>query len=389
MRQKSPSSKAPARVFGRAAQTARQEASGIRPAIFYATFAALFGTNVLTLVGFLMAPDIAALTNGENDRVRVAYEDRIARLRVEVDRLQSRQYAQAGDINLQLQELTQQQQVLMEQNQYVRQLAEKASELGIDTATIETPQAAPAALVTGSLGPAQDIQSVGTSIQAMMDDSRLALSAISAAATESADAILDELQGVGIRPDLPDAATAAVGGPYLPAADGPDAFSIVDDANAAMEALARFKAARGAIELAPIYRPLKDTTRISSSFGNRKDPFTRGKAFHAGIDYPAPSGTPVFSAGFGKVTFVGQKSSYGNVVEVTHGPGLLTRYAHLSGFIAEEGQTVQAGTPIARVGSSGRSTGPHLHFEVRRGEEAVDPGSYLAAGKRLARFIGV
>ncbi|MHB1111148.1 MAG: M23 family metallopeptidase, partial [Devosia sp.] len=95
-----------------------------------------------------------------------------------------------------------------------------------------------------------------------------------------------------------------------------------------------------------------------------------------------------FSAGYGKVTFAGQKSGYGNVVEITHGAGLLTRYAHLSGFIAKEGQTVQTGTPIAKVGSTGRSTGPHLHFEVRREEQAVDPGKYLAAGKRLARFLG-
>jgi murein DD-endopeptidase MepM/ murein hydrolase activator NlpD len=375
-------------VFGRVAQTPRHKASsGIRPALFYTMFAALFGTNILTLVGFLMAPDIAGLMNGENDRVLVAYEDRIAQLRVEVDRLHSRQYAQAGDINLQLQELTQQQEVLMEQHQYVRQLAEKASELGIDTAAIDGPQPTPAALVVGSPGTAQDIESVGSSIHEMMDDSRLALFAISEAATVSTNTILDELQGVGIEPDLPDPAAAAVGGPYLPATEGDD-FSIVDDANAVVEALARFKAARGAIDLAPIHRPLKAATRVSSGFGNRKDPFTRGKAFHAGIDFPAPTGTTVLSAGFGTVTFVGRKSGYGNVVEVTHGAGLVTRYAHLSAFIVKDGQTVQTGTPIAKVGSTGRSTGPHLHFEVRREEKAVDPGKYLTAGKRLARFMG-
>lgn len=391
MRQKSPSSRPPAKVFGRTAKTGPHRAArGVRPALFYATFAALFGTNVLTLVGFLMAPDIAGLMNGENDRVLTAYEDRIAQLRIEVDRLHSRQYAQAGDINLQLQELTQQQEVLMEQHQYVRQLAEKASELGIDTAAVQAPEPRPVALVTGSAsgGPEQDIETVGTSIQEMMNDSRLALSAISEAATASTDAILDELLGVGIRPNLPEAASAAVGGPYLPAEEGPDALSMVDDANLVVEALARFKAARAAADLAPIHRPLEVATRVSSGFGNRKDPFTKGKAYHAGIDFPAPKGTTVFSAGYGKVTFVGQKSGYGNLVEISHGAGLVTRYAHLSGFIAKEGQTVQAGSPIAKVGSTGRSTGPHLHFEVRRKDKAVDPGQYLAAGKRLARFIG-
>lgn len=387
MRQKSPPSKARPKAFARATPvSAKENHGGIRPAVFYSVFAALFGTNVLTLVGFLMAPDIAALMNGQNDRVLIAYEDRIAQLRVEVDRLHSRQYAQAGDINLQLQELTQQQEILMEQHQYVRQLAEKASELGIETAFIESsPEAEPIALADD---PQQDIANVETAIHTMMDDSRLALYAISEAATESTDAILGELQEIGIRPKLPDVGAAAIGGPYLPPNDAPDAMSMVDDANAVVEALARFKAARGAIELAPIHRPLRTATRISSGFGNRKDPFTKGKAFHAGIDFPAPSGTMVLSAGHGTVTFAGRKSGYGNIVEITHSAGLVTRYAHLSAFIAKEGQIVEAGTPIAKVGSTGRSTGPHLHFEVRRKEQVVDPGRYLAAGKRLARFLG-
>jgi murein DD-endopeptidase MepM/ murein hydrolase activator NlpD len=378
-------------VFRRAARPASRKPSGrgVHPALFYSTFAALFGTNVLTLVGFLMAPDIAGLMNGQNDRVLLAYEDRIAQLRVEVDRLQSRQYAQAGDINLQLQELNQQQEVLMEQHQYVRQLAQKASELGLDTVAIQAGASADAFLVSSFAAPTGDpatgIASVGTAIQEMMDDSRLALSAISEAAVASTDTILDELQGIGISPKLPDASADAVGGPYQPANDGPDALSIVDDANAVFEALTRFKAARGAIDLAPINRPV-NSTRVSSGFGNRKDPFTRGRAFHSGIDFPAPKGTPVLSAGYGKVAFVGQKSGYGNVVEISHGAGLLTRYAHLSAFLVQEGQTVQTGTPIAKVGSTGRSTGPHLHFEMRREEEAVDPGRYFAAGKRLARF---
>lgn len=106
------------------------------------------------------------------------------------------------------------------------------------------------------------------------------------------------------------------------------------------------------------------------------------------MDFPAPRGTTVLSAGYGKVSFVGEKSGYGNVVEVTHTTGLITRYGHLSAFLVKEGQVVNTGTPIAQVGSTGRSTGPHLHFEVRRKDVAVDPGKYLAAGKQLARFLG-
>jgi len=386
VRQKSPP---PVRVFG-SVRAARARRDGIPPALFYGSFAALFAANVVTLVAFLMAPDIAGLINGENERVIAAYEDRIAQLRIEVDRLHSRHYAQAGDVNLQLQELGQQQELLLEQHQYVRRLAEKASELGIEPARVAAggPPATPVPATAGGTV-VDDIAAAARSVTQMFDDSRLALSALSTAATQSTEAILGELQEIGIRPQLPGPVPAGVGGPHLPPGDGPDAFDIVDDANAVADALARFKAARGALDVAPIHQPLDGTAPTSSGFGNRKDPFTKGKAFHSGLDFPASAGTLVLSAGFGRVTFVGRKSGYGNVVEITHGAGLMTRYAHLSGFIAKEGQAVKTGTPIAMVGSTGRSTGPHLHFEVRRSDRALDPARFLAAGKRLARFMGV
>ena len=94
----------------------------------------------------------------------------------------------------------------------------------------------------------------------------------------------------------------------------------------------------------------------------------------------------VASAG-GGVSNSAPKPCHGTV-EITHGSGLLTRYGHLSAFLVKEGQIVDTGAPIARVGSTGRSTGPHLHFEVRQRDLAVDPGKYLAVGKSLARFLG-
>src|SRR5690606_4839614 len=187
-----------------------------------------------------MAPDIAALVRGETDRVLVAYEDRIAQLRVEVDRLQSRHYAQAGDINLQLQELTQQQDVLLEQHQYVKQLAQKAAELGIETANLAAGEDEAPPLVTSSISAPPDIVTVANSVRAMMDESRLALAAISQEATRSTDEIVAELQGIGIRPKMPDFTAEGTGGPFLPAGDGPEAGSLVDDANTVYEALSRF-----------------------------------------------------------------------------------------------------------------------------------------------------
>jgi len=386
-------------VFSRAGKPVpvpKPKAHGIRPGLFYGLFGGLLATNVLTLVAFLMAPDISGLMNGQNDAIVAAYEDRVAQLRLEVDRLHSRQFAQAGDINLQLQELSQQQELLFEQHQLVKQLADKAAELGIDTASLPKPGAPSApgediALTPAALSgvPATDqISAVSAEMNRMMDESRLALAGLAESATASTDSILGELKGLGIKPKMPQGLDDGVGGPYLPPVDGADADSIVDDANDVYLALARFQAARAAVDLAPVHKPLDRNTRISSSFGNRTDPFTGTRAYHAGIDFPAPRGTVVMSAGYGKVTFVGQKSGYGNVVEVTHAAGLVTRYGHLSAFLVKEGQIVDPGSPIAKVGSTGRSTGPHLHFEVRRKDQAVDPGKYLAAGRRLAGFVG-
>ena len=318
-----------------------------------------------------------------------AYEDRIAQLRVEVDRLHSRQYAQAGNINLQLQELAQQQEVLSEQHRVCE--APRAEGLGArhrDDAVAPEPAERAAALetlATDFTPDADDIAAVNAQVLGMMDETRLALAAISDAASESTDEILAELRKVGIRPDLPE---DAVGGPFIAPDDSvDDDVSIVDDANAVMTALTRFKAAQGAIDVAPVHQPLATIRRISSGYGNRTDPFTKRRAFHAGLDMPAPNGTIVLSAGEGKVTFAGTKSGYGTLVEISHGNGLVTRYGHLSATLVKVGQVVQTGTPIAKVGSTGRSTGPHLHFEVRQGDQTVDPKTFLNVGKRLARFI--
>ena len=389
MRRKSSVPKPPAKVFGRPASAGRSIKSGVRTAAFYGLFAALLGTNALTLVGFLMAPDIAALMSGQNESIFEAYEDRIAELRIEVDRLHSRQYAQAGDLNLQLQELTQQQEVLMEQHQYVKLLADKAAELGIAVADLPEDPAPPtlvtSALSVGASDPRSHVEADGTVLRDMMTESRLALAAISEEATSATNAIVKELKGVGISPALPDG--TAMGGPFIPAVGDSEAPSLVDDANDVMVALSRYKAARLAVDAAPIHRPIAASVRMSSGYGNRSDPFTRRKAFHSGVDFPSPTGTTVIAAGEGKVTYAGKKSGYGNVVEITHAGGVMTRYAHLSAFLVKEGQSVSRGTPIARVGSTGRSTGPHLHFEVRIKNGAVDPTRYLAAGRRLKQLI--
>lgn len=117
---------------------------------------------------------------------------------------------------------------------------------------------------------------------------------------------------------------------------------------------------------------------ISSGFGNRSDPFRRRLAFHSGVDFPAPAGTQISASAGGRVIFAGRRPDYGLTVEIDHGAGLATRYAHASKLHVKVGQVVLPGDRIASIGSTGRSTGAHLHFEVMKDGLIVDPASYLA-----------
>jgi murein DD-endopeptidase MepM/ murein hydrolase activator NlpD len=304
---------------------------------------------------------------------------------VEVDRLHSRSYAQTGDINLQLQELAQQQEELLEQHQLVKVLVDKADELGIKAASLPaalTPDAVATSAATGN----RDIDATASAVAHMMNETQFAISSIAETAIRRTDSIVAELSGLGIPVALPHA--EGVGGPLLAAMNDAETSVMIRDANEVMAALLRYKAAQEGKDGAPVHMPISGNYRQSSGFGNRTDPFSGSRAFHSGLDFAAPSGTLVLSAGNGVVSFVGTKSGYGKVVEVSHANGLMTRYGHLSAFLSEKGQLVKTGTPIAKVGSTGRSTGPHLHFEVRRSNSAMNPKAFLEAGKRLLGALG-
>lgn len=117
---------------------------------------------------------------------------------------------------------------------------------------------------------------------------------------------------------------------------------------------------------------------LVSRFGNRDDPITGRRAFHAGLDFAAVAGTAIHAAAGGRVSFAGFRPDFGWCVEIDHGNGLSTRYGHASRLLVKAGALVMPGDAIAAVGSSGRSTGPHLHFEVLRNGAATDPRRYLA-----------
>lgn len=123
---------------------------------------------------------------------------------------------------------------------------------------------------------------------------------------------------------------------------------------------------------------------VTSGFGKRVHPITRKVTSHDGIDLSAPKGTRILASRSGKVTFAGEADGYGLLVIVDHGQGVETRYAHASAMLVKEGQEVKAGQVIAKVGNTGRSTGPHLHFEIRRHGRPVDPWPLLAGGRSRA-----
>lgn len=135
--------------------------------------------------------------------------------------------------------------------------------------------------------------------------------------------------------------------------------------------------------LVPTEEPVKGGN-VGSPFGFRIDPFTGRSALHTGLDFPGEVGTPIYAAAGGVVVVQEYHAAYGNMVEVDHGKGLITRYAHASRVLVKKGDIVRRGQKIAEVGSTGRSTGPHLHFEVWVAGVAQDPARFLAAGDSLA-----
>ncbi len=168
-------------------------------------------------------------------------------------------------------------------------------------------------------------------------------------------------------------AQRAVGGPYIPvSADAEPRFK---DLFLSWKKLATLQSAVGAI---PAYMPVKDF-RYTSSFGFRYDPFNGGSAMHAGTDMAGAYGEPIYASANGTVLQAGRSGGYGNLVELSHGKGIDTRYGHLSAILVHPGEQVRQGQMIGRMGSTGRSTGTHLHYEVRVDGRAVDARPYLEA----------
>ena len=184
-------------------------------------------------------------------------------------------------------------------------------------------------------------------------------------------------------PASPASAKGAMGGPYIPLKIDPNAPAFDKAVYTAERALvAQDRLARVAPYM-PLRRPLTGEANVTSPFGYRADPFLGRPALHPGVDLVQEYGAPIKATGAGKIIHAGPFGGYGNMVEIDHGNGLTTRYGHMSAVLVEEGQEVKPGDELGRLGSTGRSTGPHLHYEVRQDGEPVDPTRFLHAGEGL------
>lgn len=192
----------------------------------------------------------------------------------------------------------------------------------------------------------------------------------------------DHLRRLGLRPERYVRVSGAMGGPFEPVDEG--------ESNASAEADAQFRALfqtwkkldmlEQTVISVPSMQPV-DKLLFTSSFGVRSDPFRGTAAMHAGVDIPGAVGTPIYATADGVISHAGRRGGYGNLVQINHGRGIETRYGHLSKIMVEDNARVRRGQIIGLMGSTGRSTGSHLHYEVRVDGKAVNPIPFLQSGE--------
>ncbi len=182
--------------------------------------------------------------------------------------------------------------------------------------------------------------------------------------------------------ELLESAPGGKGGPFIPlSAEGATGGAFLARETTIQARLAEAERLDALVGSMPLGHPVRDETVLTSDYGTRSDPFTGRPTMHAGHDYIGGSGAPIVATAPGTVRFVGRKGAYGRTVEIDHGYGYITRYAHLKKTFVKRGQTVETGEIIGGMGSTGRSTATHLHYEVRFQGRAQDPAKYLKAGR--------
>ena len=325
--------------------------------------------------------------------MQFAYEDRIADLRSQVDRIASRQLLDQEQVERKVEALLRRQSVL----------EQRSATLGGDdlvTGSISRKghserDLKPSPIGSGTLGKSRDRgASLRGGIEGALARAELSMNRVEtrqlgalAAMEDKYDKRSQTMRGVladlGVSTaKLPHA--GAVGGPFVPVKP-PRANADVFDRQVYRVAIARTQVDRytRALTAVPVRKPITGELDFSSTFGVRSDPFLGRPAMHTGLDMRGSTGEPVHATAAGTVVTAGWNGGYGKMVEIDHGNQFATRYGHLSSINVRVGQKVKIGDVVGRIGSTGRSTGPHLHYETRINDEAVNPTRFLNAGKRL------
>ncbi|MCO5092992.1 M23 family metallopeptidase [Bosea sp. (in: a-proteobacteria)] len=381
----------------------------------------------------LSRDDLAARLIARETARQYAYEDRIAALRADIDRYASRALLDQDGVESRVDELASRQAELESRQSLVTALADTLQSSGLMPApklplraqAIKPGEPIRASGVTsfapilpGKPMPAPETPSLrgadGTAqggwqsgeAAAEPPAKRLeaALTTLDSAIARTSDAQLTALKDMdetlaatqkrlrsaladtGLNPErlaAPATAAAGMGGPFVPVKLDASAGPFEATLSALQPRVASVMRLRGAIEQLPLAKPMAGDHGFTSNFGYRTDPFTRGLAMHTGVDFRAESGSAILATAPGKVVVAEYNGGYGNMVEIEHANGLSTRYAHMSAISVSTGQIVKTGTVVGRVGTTGRSTGPHLHYETRINDEPVDPTRFLRAGGKL------
>lgn len=402
-------------------------------------FVFIFSVSYLSATAYLFFRDDILTSSTQNQtRLRYNYENRIANLRSKIDRINSRQMIDQHVFENKIEVLLERQEKLVSRDDHLREILKRARIHGLIKTSPSSADLPPttnpnvpspdkqASLSLNSIGlrgsssvvptprlfanVSQHHNMASLPASTQQKEAHIELPDVALAAVElTLDALakqqentLDKIQGkvqkkvqkihrmiaqIGFSAQSlakPAQLVKSVGGPFAPPRIN-DKFP--KKANDMIDLFDYLDRLRNGIFALPIRRPLPPEAKITSRFGNRLDPFLRRPAFHGGIDYRAKYGTLVKVSGHGKVIKAGWAGGYGRIVEISHGNGITTRYAHLSKILVKKGDRIKSGTNIGRVGSSGRSTGPHLHYETRQNDSPIDPMQFLRTGQKLAQLF--
>lgn len=386
------------------------------------TLAILMTTVTLGYFGatayLFLSDDILSALAARQAQGAHEYEDRMAALRSQLDRLGTDKLLQQRDVEQKVGELLEKQDLLAQRqerfNPLSSRLAPAAStnpsksqdkSVPIPTprpdfrATSEEPNAAqepeiqgfayapehklnvPWPLRTGRTdikpAAAENTESIEHSLQNVEKNQLNQVETLTTQAYLAAETIQELLELTGI------ASTSNVGGPFIELKDNAAFEERIEELD---EALGRLDDLKETARRIPIINPLPGA-KITSRFGGRKDPILNRVAYHSGMDFRAKKGDLIRATGAGIVVKAGWFGGYGRMVEIDHGSGITTRYAHLHEILVQKGDRVPTAGPVARAGNSGRSTGPHLHYEIRRNGEALNPQKFISAGRQILQIL--